>query len=80
MQGIEWISVDSGRMPSQTDTKRKLRGVACSDTVLVTLQSSYNAERRVATDVTYNGKWLTYESGDWRVTQWAPMPEPPEEG
>lgn len=77
---IEWVPISSGRMPPEGETARRLSGANCSDTVLVTLQSSYNAERRVATDVTYNGKWLTYERGEWRVTHWAPMPEPPEEG
>ena len=75
MQGIEWISVDRG-MPIEAETKRRLQGAACSDPVLVTLQSSYNTERRVATDVTYNGKWLTYGRGEWRVTHWAEMPPP----
>ncbi len=79
-QTVEWISVESGRMPPESETVRRLKGTHCSDPVLVSLRSTYSGARRVTTDVTYSGRWLTYGRGEWQVTHWAEMPEPPEEG
>lgn len=83
----EWISVED-RLPEEKDTERKFydnESLALldveiqrvSDEVLVVVKDIGGEFAFVSTDCTIEGKWQSWENGDYTVTHWMPFPEAP---
>lgn len=83
----EWISVEE-RLPKENEIERSffdhetlalldVETQLCSDEVLVVVRVIEENYAFVATDCTKEGKWLNWQYGDYEVTHWMPLPEPP---
>lgn len=83
----EWIIVDE-RLPEEKSTEQKFYDIETlalldvevrrvSDEVLVTVKDIGGGFDFVTTDCTIEGKWQNWENGDYMVTHWMPLPEPP---
>ena len=84
---IEWISVHD-RLPEEKEIERSffdhetlalldVEPQLCSDEVLVVVRAIEENYAFVATDCTKEGKWLNWQYGDYEVTHWMPLHEPP---
>lgn len=73
----KWIPV-SERLPVEREEDDEGEKHTASDIVQVAVMDSLG-NKFVSDDMLYDGKWVNYPWGDFEITHWMPLPEPPKE-
>ena len=68
---MKWIPITK-RMPEEYKNGNHM----ISDLVLVTVKDYEEDDLIVCDDITINGKWVNFDSEDYEVTAWKPLPKP----
>ena len=73
----KWIPVTE-RLPVEREEDDEGEKHTASDIVQVAVMDSLG-NKFVSDDMLYDGKWVNYPWGDFEITHWMPLPEPPKE-
>ena len=73
----KWIPVTE-RLPEEREEDDEGEKHTASDFVQVAVMDSLG-NKFVTDDMLCDGKWVNYPWGDFEVTHWMPLPEPPKE-